>query len=286
LDTAIGSVPRPVDRFEATDTDSRRFINTFRRAETLWVGNLFDFTEGSLPAGFILDPTATELPVQALAEVDGTKRFIESNLYFGLMGDHVVIMPSGSLRVADLQRHLNWLLRERTNTLPQEAHVVLMDESAPEVRANWNGVRAITFRSPLTPELLLEPESTDTAWLGRALQPLLRGLFSGDLTIGNLEASDAQSLERLSVTLQVKYKGRVEHVDTRLLDHLAAILPDEEANKYEFEVKGIGRVKGGQVKLAHKKSIQYGDSLPVFVNVAAKMHEWLYRLLEQGRIRD
>src|SRR6185312_13748778 len=226
-----------------------------------------DFTEGSLPAGFILDPTATELPVQALAEVDGTKRFIESNLYFGLMGDHVVIMPSGSLRVADLQRHLNWLLRERTNTLPQEAHVVLMDESAPEVRANWNGVRAITFRSPLTPELLLEPESTDTAWLGRALQPLLRGLFSGDLTIGNLEASDAQSLERLSVTLQVKYKGRVEHVDTRLLDHLAAILPDEEANKYEFEVKGIGRVKGGQVKLAHKKSIQYGDSLPVFVNV-------------------
>lgn len=267
-----------------------RFINAFKPVapNPIQIGSLFEFTPGSLPSGFTFDEEAAELPVEALAQLEKGRHFIEGALYFGVLGNHVVIMPSGSLTAKQLEEHFNWLLRDHAQVLSEgDARVVLQDEPTQSLRDRFDGVRSVSVDSPLSIAALAGPEDMPKIdyslsmrdFMARALVPYLKA------AVGELNSTQAESLERMRVRLQIGFDGRTERVDTSLLDHLVALLPDDESTHYSFDVRGVGKVRAGELKVVSSKSVIYENGLPVFGDVAEKMHSWLFHLLESNRVR-
>lgn len=268
------------------DGESGRLLNTYlkRDPKMLRVGSLFEFTPGSIPSGFRLDPSATELPVEALAQYDSQKQFIESALYFGVLGNHVIVLPSGALGASQLDEYLNWYLTEHTDVL-RDGAVKLYDEPLPAVRKRWENVRSITLQENVKPK--------DIERLGEGPQRRVRGRLMRAVsaafptladTYGRLNAEELDGLAELHVKVEISVASRSRSVDTQLLDYAARMLPDEDAGRYSFFVQGVGPVSAGEVKIRASRKILHVDGLPVLADVASRMHAWLVSLLENDRV--
>ena len=92
---------------------TRRFINTHRSQLGMLFGNLLIYSPNRNQALLTVAPDAEELDVRQVAppEVDGQRtEFLESILYFGVRGNHVVLLQSAALRARAFEAYLNWLL--------------------------------------------------------------------------------------------------------------------------------------------------------------------------------
>jgi hypothetical protein len=269
----------------------RQFINSYKGFppdELFKVGSLIEYERGNIPSGFRLDEQAKELQLKALLELQEDQDVVQQALYFGILGDHVIIMPTRALHAGDLQEYLSWLLRERTHVLKAESALTFFDEPIPSDRPTWKRVKSITLRSPLTVDKLGErsTEQNPKSITRRKLTTSVWDLFSLEEAGGEFGVAEAQDLERLTVELQIKYAGRNRQLDTHLLDHVASLVPDDEAQFYTFHVEGVGEVKAGSIKLKKKKSIPYTDDQPDLDAVHAAMLDWLLELLDTGRVRQ
>jgi hypothetical protein len=274
----------------ADETDSHRFINIWKAfaPDPMWFGNLFEFTRGAEPSGFQLeDEDADELPVATLQKLDEKTHLIDSALYFGVLKDHVIISPSGSLRAKELQDHLNWLLKDYSGVLT-DGYVTLEDEVHPDARRAAAGVTAVKVKSPLTAGAWLASEQNPKIDSSQSLRTgVLRGVIPAmKRAVGELDAGRAESLDRIDITLEIKYRGRTDRMGTVILDHLAAALPDDEAKFYQIELRGGTRINAGELKLRKRVSLRHESGLPVLDDVREKMLRWLIELLESHRVRD
>jgi hypothetical protein len=265
---------------------SQHFINGWKeRTGGFWAGTLFQFTKGQHPLGFSLDPAAVEVPVSVLAELAEGTHVLKSALHFGVLDNHVVLMPTSAIRAGDFQNYVNALLRD-TGALPEEGAVSLMDEAVPELREqNWKRVKGITLRSNLAPPKIEDTEQTPNGSAGvlkKAVASLSRGR---DLVFGDLDASQAIAMERVAVSMTIRYEGRTESLDTTLLDHVASVLKDDPTAQFQLDIEGVGLVTAKQVRVAQKKSIAHDDGRPVPEIAAEKMHLWLREQIDSHRVR-
>ena len=287
LDMARQALGPIMERRECTDGDAtHRFFNSLRPIGTLLMGTLVEYTRGASPVGFTLDDSVTEVPLEVLVELEEGREMVAGALHFGVSDHHVILMPSSTVRAGDFQHHLNWFLRTHTQALPDGATVILRDELAPDVRQHWQGVTGLVLRSPMNSEILSNTEQIPNQFGSAALGTFLRQTVPGWAdVVGQLNAGQLQSFERLSVKLEIKFAGRSEKVDTAILDHVLATLPEQDWPAVELEVRGVGTVKSGQIRVAAKRSITHEKGIPVAASVAEKMHEWLHSLVETGRVR-
>jgi hypothetical protein len=286
VDETNGPAERQEQRETHTDSETYRFVNSAVPVGPIRCGGLFEFTKGFVPPGFRMDKNAKAFEVEALVNPGDDRHFLESALYFGVMGYHLVIMPTGALSAGSLQDHFNWLLKKRTQTLPDEAFVQFLDEPAAHIRDGWQGVRGLSLQSKLSAETLQDTEQEPNRGLGGMVASAIKrfGLNLSD-AIGDLDANQVKSLDRLGARLELRYAGRTEKIDTRLLDNLVKILPDDDTIDIELDIRGVGRVRAGQMKVSKKRSVRYENGAPVLSDVAASMYEWLYHLIETQRVR-
>jgi hypothetical protein len=282
---ALGECGEIEDRqHQVKDEEEGRFcfLNGWRQFGDFWQGSLFTYTEGMLPAGFKFTKGLDELPLETLLELEAGTHLYQEGLYFGVMGSHVILMAAAALRSDDLERYLNWLLVERTEVLAGGT-VRLQEEVPPQYHEGWRNVTGVNLQLSLSKEILRAGiDGTPTSPRG-ILSEAAKELLSG--ARGDISASRLDSLDRLGIRLQLKFEGRTERLDTAVLDHLATVLRDEDPTMYQLEVRGIGTVRGDQIKLQRKRSIPHYDGRPDADAVRDTMLSWISTLIESGRVR-
>jgi len=286
---AVSRKSHPAERQQlvAEHESTNHLLNSWHNAGGgYYYGSLFEYRDGALPAIFRLDAAATELRVETINALESGTQVLQSALLFGVMANHVVLVPSTAIRAGDFERYANWLMHE-TSVLSETERFALTDEPERELRTrDWRKVKGITIHSRIVPPAGGVPSENGATSRTRDVMDAIDGVFGiSRLTDAGMNAARAQSLAQLGVTIQLKYDGR-RPLDTSLLDHVASLLQSDTETRYELDISGIGTVSDGQIRVAKKGSIAYNGEQPVLADAGAKMKAWLDELLRTERIRS
>jgi hypothetical protein len=275
-------------------TAQTRFITLTHPVGGLVCGTAVVYTEGNHQAMVAVDDTLHEVSVHQIAPPEDGKgrrnEFVEGTLFFGLRGNHVILVQSASFKALQFEEHLNWLLRKAR--LAKFGPVAIFDVPPAALgAAGWRGVRSITLRTPITAALELPfrelPNAGTHGGSGKGWDILCRVLEVLDAA-----SSEGFCLDQLlpgpdvELVFQVRHKGRGPK-GNRTLDELAALFShlEDEAVAIEIDVPTLGRVGREQLQIKQSFRVPADGGLPDANAVFAKMQDWLETLLKTDMIR-
>ncbi|WP_211471679.1 hypothetical protein [Collimonas humicola] len=158
IEEALAKVTPVSQRFQGlddgTDDGWRRFINTHRAFYGLQFGNMVLYAPDQSRHIIAIDDTADELDIEQIAPPmgnDGKKRqFLESLLYYGIQGNHVILLQSMAMKARDFEHYLNWLLHN-AGVLAPENGVFLNNflPTATQERLAKAEVKSVRVGTPL-----------------------------------------------------------------------------------------------------------------------------------------
>ncbi|WP_311567246.1 hypothetical protein [Photobacterium arenosum] len=138
---------------------------------------------------------------------------MQSALYFGVLGNHVVAVQSQALKCRDLEKHLTWLLRS-TQAVGEDVAIALEDEPTEAARAKLNDlpVKSVEIGTPLESRAAGNNNSTglnvstNHKLTGRAKE-MIQAIL-GDNFINSLNLPSDLNDSNLELVLQLKYKRK------------------------------------------------------------------------------
>lgn len=256
-------------------------------------GALMTYTPGTDTLCVIDDDLAVDVQIEKLAVTttdDGKKReFLESMMYFGIVGNHMVLMQSQALKSPQLESYLRWLLHGAevlagTNTFR------LIDTPSPAVREKMEkgkGVRAIKLGGEVVPRSVVSPPAggVPTPHVGQisvstsnteedhgvyaAFKKLLSPSQAARIDLAKLEGSNIE----MSVTL--RYKRNTTEDGQALMDTLGVALRNTEDVETEIHLVEGGSIKGGELKIDGKIPLTAYDGQLSASEVYEGMRQWL-----------
>jgi hypothetical protein len=316
-------VPTALARCEnpAGSDVEKRFINyslthTGRDGNGSIYGSEFlAFEEGEGQSTIRIDATAAEVSLASIT-AGKDKEFLAGSVYFGVLGNHVVVCQSRGLKVKELEDYLNWFLVSKAKVLAEDNRVTLCDHIPKAARSLFKGVKGIEFKSPIqlqpSPEIekmaAADKKAADEARAGRkkgtpkseaetrshfypvqlagkaweAVKTLVGDSFDlpNEITVDNLA-----NTPEIEVQIFLKWKGRHSETDSDFLDGVASNLRhiDEEV---DYEVQGdAGSMGRDQIKIFKTFSVNWTkEGRPKFDELFPKMAEWLADLVRDGRV--
>ncbi|WP_299948581.1 hypothetical protein [uncultured Microbulbifer sp.] len=305
--TEGGEVERASARLERInpDGDLIRLINHHTTHNNMFFGQLVSFEEGATQPFINLKGAAFYYAIDSItpADIPGRevsttenelqnrrKEFLNSILYFGVLGNHIVIMQSAALRARELETHLNWLLGTCVQLL-NGSDIILHDKPAEStIRTLENRpVKTIHVGSPvqLAQERmpaavkadLTSTETTESvrklslvpATMGaRIIQMVVPGWFDRH------ELSDALDDANLKVSLEVTYLRKTTNSGQQVLDSLSTSLRHLDDSDVRIELSGGGIIQGNGLKLSGKVTVKTLPSGLIDENdLYHQMHIWL-----------
>lgn len=253
----------------------------------LFGAEFFTYTQGSDQSTLEINEEADELEVDQIFPPDKNKEFLDGTLYFGVLENHVIILQSAKLRSLALERHLNWLLIEKTKVLDNENYVALIDH-IPLNKKKFKGVRGLEITTPVsfkpvgsstqTTNVTIEP--TGRAWA--SMQSLIGEVFDLPTHMNLKEITEAPMFQlKLSLTWQRK---RSED-DNDFINNIAYEMR-HVGEEFDYVIDtSSGKITKDQFKLEKKYSIEWKKGRPAFNDIFAKMLEWLEDLVNNGNLK-
>ncbi|QBB72415.1 hypothetical protein ELE36_19710 [Pseudolysobacter antarcticus] len=125
------------------DSDAVIFVNRFEDYSGITFGQLVTLEAGRVQRFITVDDDADYYSIDSMTsdkipypdgETAGNtehskaakrREFLESVLYFGVLGNHMVLLQSAGLRSNNLEAHLTWLLGTHTSAIPEGAMLSL-----------------------------------------------------------------------------------------------------------------------------------------------------------------
>ena len=296
LRTALSSKSRWGERQENLSGDGQTFcfINHSSRYQhpnhriSLLGGELFSYVKGSDQSIFNADPAAAEVDVTAIPPGKG-REFLEGTLYFGISGDHLMVMQSASLRFGDLERHLNWLLTRCAKVIVEENGVTLMD-AVPESKGGAvSDVKGIKLFAPLQLDAQVagrkNMEKARLIPTGRAWEAVKAMLGAGFDLPTYLNAEEILNSRSLQVEIELKWKRAPDEGTTELLTRIAHNLRNVNDEVDYFIDTRTGRLSREDFKLHAPVSVPWIGGRPRFDVLFPKMIEYLVSLVETDKVK-
>jgi hypothetical protein len=283
LQAALAKEPRPLRRAERLGSDSEnvRLISQCYEHGGMICGVFLDFTEGNFQPIIKLDEDELELLIDQLPPGD-REQFIEGLLFFGIHGNHVVLLQSQALRSAHFEAHLNWLLGDHQPVLPAGARLVLNDYPTQRAKQQLRNVRSVSLRAPITLERLRHASSQPPSRVSDAIAQHLSAIFEDrGMFLDTLSAGAALELDQVELTVELR---RTRRGGTSLIDQLAHTLRHADDDVFELSTASGRILRTGDLKLMATKSVQTRNGVPLLPDVAKKMHDWLTTLIDARHI--
>jgi len=251
------------------------FINTYSDGAgsmPLVFGDILHFTKGHLQALCkTADQNAASVPVQQMKAPEQSE-YVHSQMFWMLKGDHAFVIQSMSLRTAEFEQYLDWLLKTKTNSLVNTCPLILdakFDED--EVGGDLSDIQEIIVGGIATPPPTVpENDSTETVVkevtergqidTGRktgwaTASAILRELLGGDANVASLMKAVPDDAE-LNVQVHIGYQTKKRKIDRVALRQLETGLRNLPDSQLQIRSKGATVSSDGTVRLHHNASIR------------------------------
>lgn len=135
------------------------FANQIKIEPAYAFGDLVHFTRGHMQALFqAVGRAIPQAPIKQMKAQDG--EFIHSLLYWYIRGNHVFVLQARTVRTADLEDYLSWLLTDASSVLKKPLNVILRSKFDPSaVGGNLNDIEEIKIGGTIAPRKEVQPAS-------------------------------------------------------------------------------------------------------------------------------
>lgn len=266
---------RYLERLNTVGSDNY-FINTYcdgTESTTLVFGDILHFTKGHLQALCnTADDSAAFVPVEQMKAPEQSE-YVHSQMFWMIKGDHAFVVQSMSLRTAEFEQYLDWLLKIKTNKLPATFPIVLnarFDEDV--VGGDLSDIQEIIVGGVVaTPTSMPDDaggviENTteitqhgqidtgrSTGWA--TATAILRELLGGDANVETLMRAVPPDAE-LNVQVHIGYQTKKRKVDRIALRQLETGLRNLPDGQLQVRAKGTRIATDGSIRLHHDASIR------------------------------
>jgi hypothetical protein len=294
IEQALAKVTPATERFQDFGRDSDpeagwlRFINTHKSALGMEFGALVMYAPGQHRHTIEVADGVDELPIEQVApDEDGRRQFLESMLFYGVKGNHVVLLQSMALRARDLENYLKWLLMKAG--LMGDDNSVFLNNYAPEnTRKSLTSgdVKSVRIGTPLIDAAVRVQDTTQaksqrTKLWGEGLD-VLKSIMSGRLA--ELNFDELGAAKDLEVFVEVTYKRSASEPDQKALNRLATAFRHVGDDDIRVELKGGSVLTGTDLQIKGYRSVATYNGLVDPSDLFTQMHNWLLEELDQGSI--
>lgn len=273
-------------------------------------GSLMTYTPGTDPLCFIDDEHAEVVTLEKVSAPqtdDGKRReFLASMMFFGVIGNHLVLMQSQALKSIQLEAYLRWYLHaaevlEGTNTLN------LIDTPTEKIRQKMNegkGVKSIKLggevvpTSTITPPPRLPPfpsQATEEKTVHMPAHPHVQQVavhasaLATEEDYGVLAAlkklmspSQAAKIDfdklagsNIEMSVTLKYNRKTSDDGQELMDTLGVALRNNEDIETEIVLNKGGSIKGADLKMTGQIGLTSYDGQLNASEVYEGLRQWL-----------
>lgn len=264
-------------------------------------GALMTYTPGTDPLFLVDDEKALDVMIEKLKAPnteDGKRReILESMMYFGVIGDHLVLMQSQALKAPQLEAYLQWFLHD-AKAMTGDNTFQLVDTPSKAVREKMDkglGVRKITLGGEVVPQSVMPrmqaqetgatqtpttiskshsvsvvASATEDDWgVLVALKKLMAPSQAAKIDFDQLTGSNIE----MSVTL--RYKKETTEDGQKLMDTLGAAFRNTEDVETVLELKEGGYISGADLKINGTIRLTSYDGQLSSSEVFEGMRQWL-----------
>jgi hypothetical protein len=296
LDNGVRIADRLRHRLWQRSGDDNLFINILHDSGTAVFGDLTHFTRGHLQALF--DAGLIDEPVVNVEQLPAPEHmeYVHSIMFWLVIGGHVFLIQSQSLRTDALEQYLTWLLANRTRTIVAPAHVILASRFDPAaVGGDLSDLKEIVIGGIVTPAEPREAplrvtEVTETGEVtarrgtlfGQARE-VLAALFGGHAQADEyLRVVPAEA--ELSVEVHIGYKTRKRRIDRQPLQALERGLRNLGDGELTVVAREGKRAPDGDIRLQQTVAVTVNGSLLDPTDVRAKMMAVYRNFVDTGKI--
>ncbi|OAI05297.1 hypothetical protein A1353_00215 [Methylomonas methanica] len=291
MELALKKLHRMGDRKEVLGEDNRhvRSIIYHRTHTSMLFGIFASYERGTQQMIVSEDDDAETLTIEQVAPPKGDdnkrREFLEGVCYFGLFGNHVLVVQSNALGSKQIETHFNWLLKQAEVVAAGNA-VGLSDQiaTATKERIRKAHVKEVEIGAPFI-EAEAAPPSTnkeiveDTAFNFKGIGLEMVRQILGD-QLDSMKLADALD-GNIEVSLRIRYKKKTTEKAHELLDNIALAIRNIDEDEVKLHLVGGGQVDGNQLKLSSQLRIEAHDGIPSYNELFQKMQQWLLDLLEK-----
>lgn len=297
LASALSQRPLASERLLGCDNDLEQIgINLFQTRGSLLFGQFLSFKPGMRQPLITLENGTTAFNLETIAAEetdDGKKReFLESIGYFGVVGNHVLLVQTKALTSREFEIYLQWLLSQTTSTIPSGTVFTLDDPSATAARkkAARSNIRGVTIGTQLTAVAIPETRKGKAVAkyeLTSGAFDALRGIL-GAHVFDKLSLSQSLEEDNIELQLTVRVKGRrvVSDDGQKFLRAVGKATRHMDPRDYELELDRNGALKGSDLKLHRSVNVGISESGGLVDELALMDHmtNWLQELNLTGLI--
>lgn len=284
------------------DSGDMRFINSYENYNGMFFSQLISVEAGKIQSYLHLDDESESYPIKPIdldlvdkenAKDKLRKEFLDSIIYFGVIGNHIAILQSSTLRARQLESYLNWFLGTSCcNILPENTPIILSDAITEEMRTRIakNPAKEISVGSPINSSPVISPVTANNsspnnvdiqsqvASVKHTLDPddasLIERFFG--INLSGKEFSDSLEKANLSLEMKLKFKRTTTKNGQELIDQVATSLRHLDPDDYYIRLSDKSYIKGGQLVVAGPIKIQLTESGAIDEGILKNdMHVWL-----------
>lgn len=300
LNSAFSVVEKPGKRRQKMageiDSNVRRVIGAVKMHQNMLCGSLLMYEVGKDVAFVVEDDDADEYEIESqnptVGQSDDDKKkreLLQAALYFGVWGNHVVVVQSQALKARQLEQHLNWLLSECTDTLAKDVSLVLSDEPTLEARARIESLqpKVVEVGTPFMSTPASAPSSQATSVSSHKItgkvEQLLSAFLSEDV-LSQLRLEEALDDSNLEATLQLRYKRKSTESGYAALDHIARAMRHAEPEDTKVITSSGSVISGEMLKLTGTIAVDTYNGVVDNADLFAQMYDWLASKFEEGSV--
>lgn len=283
VDGGIQLKHRYLERLREEGADNY-FINLYQDSSQslgFVFGDILHFSKGHLQAlAKTADQKAQSVPVQQLKAPEQSE-YVHSQMFWMIKDDHAFVVQSMSLKTADLEGYLAWLLKTKSTTLGSENEVTLTSKfDIGDMGGDLADIQEIIIGGVATPPPLKFdnnrelPETIDkisevtehgqidtgrtTGWA--TARKILAELLGGEANVASLMQSVPPDAE-LDVQVHIGFKTKKRRIDRVALTQLETGLRNLPDSQLQVRAKGGKIGSDGTIKLHHNASIKLITSM-------------------------
>lgn len=288
LTQALKKLHRIGDRKEVLGEDQRyvRSVIYHRQYANMLFGIFASYERGTHQLTVAEDDDAETLAIEQVAPPKGAdnkrREFLEGICYFGLFGNHAIVVQSNALGAKQIEHHINWLLRQ--SSVVAEGNAVGFSDQiaiATKDRIRNAHVKEVEIGAPLIESQQVTADqrevTKDTAmtYSGIGLD-MVRQLLGDKLDLMKL----ADALDgNIEVSLRIRYKQKTTEKAHKLLDNIALAIRHIDEDQVRLHLVGGGHVVGSQLKLSAPLRVEARDGIANPNELFQKMRDWILDLL-------
>ena len=296
LREALQKFPTAMDRLEPIDDDSSevRLINKFQDVHDGFIlAQMVLIEQDASQPVVIYEAGAREYQLAGVKPSDvilseeykAAKRdFINSMLYFGVINNHVVVIPSAALRFNAIESYLRWLFVSKAKNLHPEAMISLTQEANKNTKKLFesHNVKSIEIGDTVT--YVKTSETEEKTEVKNITSQMLKALAEH---LGDFKLDSIAQSSNIRAKFVITYSRKTDEDGQKILNGIATNLRNIDDEDVTINLDGAGQLKKGSLNIHTKESIgRSSDGLLIMSDISHVMQNWLASLCDDEGILD